>query len=44
MLTQEKKKHHIQVCQDLSNQYEAECDSFLNLVITSARCGVTIMS
>ena len=31
MLTQE---HHLQVCQDLSNQHEAEGESFLDCIIT----------
>ena len=35
MLTQEKKEHCMQVCQDLLNQYEAEGDSFLDGFITS---------
>ena len=34
MLTQEHKVHRLQVCQDLLNQYEAECDSFLDRIIT----------
>ena len=34
MLTQEHKEHHIQVCQDLLNQYKAEGDSFLDRIIT----------
>ena len=34
MLTQEHKEHRMQVCQDLLNQYEAECDSFLDRIIT----------
>jgi len=34
MLTQEHKEHHMQVCQDLLNQYKAEGDSFLDHVIT----------
>jgi len=32
--TQEQKKHHMQVCQHISNQYETEGDSFLNIIIT----------
>ena len=35
MLTQKKKEHHKQVCQDLLNQYEAEGDSYLDHIITS---------
>jgi len=35
MLTQERKEHPMQVCQDLLNQYEAEGDSFLDCIITS---------
>jgi len=34
MLTQEHKEHHLQVCQDLSNQHEAEGESFLDCIIT----------
>ena len=34
MLTQEHKEHCMQVCQDLLNQYEAECHSFLDRNIT----------
>ena len=34
ILKQEQKKHHMQVSQDLSNQCEAEHDSFLNRIIT----------
>ena len=33
MLTQEHKEHHVQVCQDLLNQYEAVDDSFLDRII-----------
>ena len=44
MLTQEQKEHHMQVCQDLLNQYEAEGDSFLNHIITVMKHGVTTMS
>jgi len=35
MLIQEHTEHHMQVCQDLLNQYEAEGDSFLDHIITS---------
>ena len=35
MLTQEQKEQHVQVCQDLLNQHEAEGDSFLDYIITS---------
>jgi len=35
MITQEQKEHHMQVCQDLLNQYEAEGDGFLDHIITS---------
>ena len=40
MLTQEQKEHHIQVCEDLLNQSEAEGDGFLDHVITGneTRC------
>ena len=34
MLIHEHKEHHMQVCQDLLNQYEAEGDSFLDCIIT----------
>ena len=34
MLTQEEKEHHMQVFQDLLNQYKAEADSFLDCIIT----------
>ena len=34
MLIWEQKAHHMQVCQDLLNQYKAEGDSFLNRIIT----------
>jgi len=34
MLTQEHKEHHMQVCQDLLNQYEAEGDNLLDRIIT----------
>ena len=34
MLIQEHTEHHMQVCQDLLNQYEAEGDSFLDRIIT----------
>jgi hypothetical protein len=34
MFTQEHKEYHMQVCQDLLNQYEAEGDSFLDRIIT----------
>jgi len=30
MLTREQKEHHMQVCQDLLNQYEAEGNGFLD--------------
>jgi len=33
MLTQEH-EHHLQVCQELLNQYEAEGDIFLDHIIT----------
>jgi len=32
-LTQEQSEHHMQVCQELLNQYEAESDSFLDCII-----------
>ena len=35
MLTQEQKEHHMQVCQDLLNQYRAEGGSFLNHISMS---------
>ncbi|WP_432652765.1 hypothetical protein [Proteus terrae] len=35
MLILEEKEHHMQVCQDLLNQYEAEGDSFLDHIITN---------
>ena len=35
MLTQEQKEHHMQVCQDLLNQYKASGNNFLGLSITS---------
>ena len=31
---QEHKEHHLQVCRDLLNQYEAEGDSFMDIIIT----------
>ena len=34
MLTEKQKERHMQVCQDLLNQYEAEDDSFLNIIFT----------
>ena len=34
ILTQGHKEHHMQVCRDLLNQYEAEGDSFLDRIIT----------
>ena len=34
MLTQKEKEHHMQVFQDLLNQYKAEADSFLDCIIT----------
>ena len=34
MLTQEQKEHYMRVCQDLSNQYKAKADSFLDCIIT----------
>ena len=34
MLTQEHKEHHMQVSQELMNQYEAEGESFLDRIIT----------
>jgi len=34
MLIQEQKKHSMQVCQELLNQYEADGDSFLDHIIT----------
>ena len=34
MLTKEWKEQHMQVCQDLLNQYKAEGDSFLDHIIT----------
>ena len=34
MLTRELKEHHMQVCQDLLIQYQAEADSFLDHIIT----------
>ena len=35
VLTQEQKEHHMQVFQDLPNQYEAAGDSFLDHIIIS---------
>jgi hypothetical protein len=35
MLAQKNKEHHVQVCQDLLNQYEAESNSFLDRIIIS---------
>jgi len=37
MLTQEHKEHHMQICQYLVNQYEAEGDSCLDCIITTSR-------
>jgi len=37
MLTQEEKQRCMQVCQDLSNQYKAEGDSFLDCIISSGK-------
>ena len=34
MLSQKHKEHHMQVCQELLNPYEAEGDSFLDRIIT----------
>ena len=34
MLTREQKEHHMQVCQDLLNQYEVEGDYFLDCIVT----------
>ena len=34
ILTQEQKEHHMQVCHDLLNQYQAEGDIFHSLIIT----------
>jgi hypothetical protein len=34
MPTQEHKDHRLQVCRDQLNHYEAEGDSFLDLIIT----------
>jgi len=34
---QKEKEHHVQICQDLLNQYEAEGDSFLYLIITGGQ-------
>ena len=34
MLTQRQKEHHMQVCQDLLNQYQTESNSFLAHIIT----------
>jgi len=35
MIAQEQNKHHMQVSQDLLNQYEIEGDNFLDHIITS---------
>jgi len=35
MLTEEQKEHHMQVFQDLSNQFRVETDIFLDHIITS---------
>ena len=37
MLTQEQKEHHMQVCQDLLNQYQTEGNSFLAHIITGGK-------
>ena len=35
MLTQEQKEHHVQVCQELLNQYEGKGDNSLHHIIIS---------
>jgi len=44
ILTQEQQEWHMQLFQDLLNQYEAEGDSFLNHIISSNEIGDTITS
>ena len=45
MLTQKQKDYHLQVCQDLLNQYEDKGDKLPgSTLLTMLRCGVITMS